>query len=204
MLLLTKDLSPIPTIMVHNEDTCEQDSNLYYSSEECMWIRQWAEEQTPQFATVGSGHTYEVNRSVRDVYLYGMPRTDLTDGLYHKILYQVHYANTNAFNFDIAGIYHDLQVLKYTDQTQQHYNWHIDISGGPAYGRKISYIIQLSDESEYEGGDLEVFDGTSTIAPKKQGSVIMFPSYVCHRVSPVTRGTRWSLVIWIQGTSHFR
>lgn len=204
MLLLNKDLPPTPSIVVHDQNTCKQDTRLYYTPDECMWIRDWAEQQTPHFAGVGAGDRSVVNRSVRDVYLYGMPRTDLTDGLFHKILYQVHYANTNAFDFELSGIYHDLQVLKYTHQTQQHYDWHIDISGGPAYGRKISYIIQLSDESEYEGGDLEVFDGNSHIAPKKQGTVIMFPSYICHRVSPVTKGTRWSLVIWIQGSTHFR
>ena len=204
MLLLQKELPPTPTVIFHDENTCPNDSKLYFSPEECMWIRNWAEKRTPSFASVGVGDDSEVRRSTRDVYLYGMPRDDLTDGIYRKILYQVDFANMNGFGFELNGIMHDLQVLKYTHETEQHYDWHIDISGGNSYGRKISFIIQLSDESEYEGGSLEVFDGNSHIAPKKQGTVIMFPSYMCHRVSPVTAGTRWSLVIWIQGTSHFK
>lgn len=204
MLLLQKELPPIPSIIVHDEKTCPSDPKLYFTPEECMWIRKWAEGKTPQFASVGAGNDSEVRRSTRDVYLVGMPRNELTDGIYRKILYQVDYANNNGFHFDLNGIMHDLQVLRYTDVTEQHYDWHIDISGGNATGRKISYIIQLSDEHEYEGGELEVFDGNNHIAPKKQGTVVMFPSYMSHRVSPVTKGTRWSLVIWIQGTTHFR
>lgn len=203
MLLLEPNLPATPCLVAHNEDTCD-DPKLYFSPEECAWIRSWAESKTPQFASVGTGDKHEIKRSTRDVYLYGMPRNEQTDGLFKKILHQVDYANKRAFDFELNGIMHDLQILKYTHETQQHYDWHIDISGGNAYGRKISYIIQLSDESEYEGGNLEIFDGNSHIAPKKQGSVVMFPSYVCHRVSPVTAGTRWSLVIWIQGTQHFK
>lgn len=203
MLLLEHNRPATPSLIVHTEENCT-DTKLYFSPEECAWIRSWAENKTPQFAAVGTNDRAEVMRSTRDVYLYNMPRNEQTDGIFRKILYQVAHANKHSFDFELNGIMHDLQILKYTHETEQHYDWHIDISGGNAYGRKISFIIQLSDGSEYEGGNLEIFDGNTHIAPKKQGSVIMFPSYMCHRVSPVTAGTRWSLVIWIQGTQHFR
>ena len=204
MLLLNKELPPTPSFIVHDKNTCPDDPKLYFSPEECMWIRQWAEKRTPQFASVGVGEQSEVRRSTRDVYLYGMPRDEITDGVFRKILYQVDYANKNAFDFELTGILHDLQVLKYDSKTEQHYDWHIDISGGNSYGRKISYSLQLSDPSEYEGGTLEIYDGNNHIVPQAQGTAVMFPSYMCHRVAPVTAGTRWSLVIWIQGSSHFR
>ena len=204
MMLLRKELPPTPSFVVHDENTCPNDSKLYFTKDECMWIREWASKKTPQFASVGVGDESEVRRKTRDVHLYGMPKSDITEGVFKKILYQVDYANKNAFNFEITGIMHDLQVLKYSSKTEQHYDWHIDISGGHSYGRKISYSIQLSDEDEYEGGDLEINDGNTFIAPKKQGTVVMFPSYMIHRVSPVTAGTRWSLVIWIHGSQHFR
>ena len=70
--------------------------------------------------------------------------------------------------------------------------------------RKLSVTCQLSDSSEYEGGELEFQyrnkDNPNMVAPceqaKKKGSIIVFPSFVWHRVKPVTKGTRYSLVIW--------
>ena len=65
---------------------------------------------------------------------------------------------------------------------------------------KISISIQLSDENEYEGGELEFKTGMNNItAPKNFNSVLLFPSYLIHRVKPVTKGTRRSLVLWISG-----
>ena len=73
--------------------------------------------------------------------------------------------------------------------------------------RKISITVQLSDPSEYEGGELELWSGGSeesaTKAYKGAGSVFMFPSYMLHRVTPITKGTRRSFVLWLGG-SHYR
>jgi PKHD-type hydroxylase len=66
--------------------------------------------------------------------------------------------------------------------------------------RKLSMVLQLSDPSEYDGGDLEFYVQSEPIkAEKKKGIVYVFPSWVLHRVTPVTRGTRRSLVMWIAG-----
>jgi predicted 2-oxoglutarate/Fe(II)-dependent dioxygenase YbiX len=79
------------------------------------------------------------------------------------------------------------------------YNWHTDFAGLRPL-RKISVSIQLSRADDYEGGDLELMYG---IHPQKiertRGTFIAFPSFMLHRVTPVTRGTRWSLVAWILG-----
>ena len=68
--------------------------------------------------------------------------------------------------------------------------------------RKLNLIIQMSDDNEYEGGDLELILGADkdTIKmPRKKGKLIMFPSYIIHQVTPVTKGQRHSLVGWITG-----
>ena len=73
--------------------------------------------------------------------------------------------------------------------------------------RKLSVTINLSDETEYEGGDLEFDSSTpekikNIITPnngKSKGTVVVFPSFVWHRVKPVTKGTKYSLVIWCCG-----
>jgi PKHD-type hydroxylase len=63
--------------------------------------------------------------------------------------------------------------------------------------RKISASLLLNDESEYEGGDLKILD--ETVKTKKQGSIIVFPSFMAHQVTPVTKGVRYSAVCWMAG-----
>ena len=87
--------------------------------------------------------------------------------------------------------------------------WHYDLGErGFAARRKVSVTVQLSDPREYDGGDLELMDGTmgggSTMAPAEQGCAAAFPSYLLHRVTPVTRGVRYVVVAWFAGERSFR
>jgi PKHD-type hydroxylase len=107
------------------------------------------------------------------------------------------------WNFNITNLFDNLQFTEYTynpeDKQQSHYDWHMDV-GESASTRKISMSIQLTDEAEYDGGDLEFMIHRSIIkAPREKGTVIFFPSYLTHRVTKVTRGTRRSLVFWFHG-----
>jgi PKHD-type hydroxylase len=112
-------------------------------------------------------------------------------------------ANKNAFGFDVDYL-PDIQYTKYTAEENGKYDWHCDTfwANPSTYDRKISIVIQLSDSSDYEGGDFE-FDPQYPQLPADQirakGSVIVFPSFLNHRVTPITKGTRRSLVSWIQG-----
>jgi PKHD-type hydroxylase len=102
---------------------------------------------------------------------------------------------------------------------KQHYAWHADgfphpypqdhiYEGFRGKIRKLSLVCQLSDKKEYKGGNLE-FDFRNTESGKPnivkciefmpRGSVIVFPSFIYHRVTPVTNGTRYSLVAWNLG-----
>ncbi len=66
--------------------------------------------------------------------------------------------------------------------------------------RKLSLSLQLSDPARYQGCDLELSYGDGVQqAPRSRGTVIAFPSYVLHRVTPIASGTRKSLVIWASG-----
>ena len=73
------------------------------------------------------------------------------------------------------------------------------------HNRKFSIVMQLSDPSEYEGGDLELwFGGNAPIqGPRGKGVGVLFPSYAMHRVTPITKGLRKSLVLWVGG-SHYK
>ena len=136
--------------------------------------------------------------------------------IYNEIHPYIHTANKNAgwnFQWDFSE---SCQFTKY--KLNQFYDWHCDSWSKPynrpeepdRHGkiRKLSVTISLSDENDYEGGDFE-FDfrnddkGSNQpqlckeIRPK--GSVVVFPSFVWHRVKPVISGTRYSLVIWNLG-----
>ena len=76
----------------------------------------------------------------------------------------------------------------------------MDVGGGVALKRKISIVLQLSDPEEYEGWNFELFVNRKiTKLPNSKGTVILFPSYCMHRVTPITKGERKSLVLWATG-----
>lgn len=83
-----------------------------------------------------------------------------------------------------------------------HYDWHNDepfyARKGNNLQRKLSISLFLSDPESYEGGDF-LFEGSDTPLTRKQGSVIVFPSGVIHKVTPVTSGVRYSAVAWATG-----
>ncbi len=96
----------------------------------------------------------------------------------------------------------DIQYTEYLSTEGGHYNLHHDIDWNREDGldRKLSVTVQLSDPSEYEGGE---FSFTECQSPNKnlkdKGTILIFPSYLQHKVSPVTKGIRKSLVAWFEG-----
>ena len=122
--------------------------------------------------------------------------------LYDKVGWIARQLNGQYFQYDVTGFNDDLQYTVYNSELNGHYDWHMDKgysqNGSPP--RKLSLVVLLSDPDEYEGGDLEIITGNnSQVLEKKKGLVHAFPSFVLHRVTPVTKGTRRSLVIWLCG-----
>ena len=116
-------------------------------------------------------------------------------------------ANRTNFAFDVSYL-DSVQYTKY-ESGGDYYDWHIDtfIETPNAFHRKLSITVQLSDGSEYEGGNFELNDGTGSALPqdslRKKGTILIFPSFLLHRVTPVIAGTRKTLVAWVEGR-HFR
>ena len=137
--------------------------------------------------------------------------------IYKEIQPYIHEANQNAgwnFEWDWSE---SCQFTKY--KVNQFYNWHIDSNVKPydnpkdikCYNkiRKLSVTCSLSDSEDYYGGELQ-FNFNNPAKKKKEnivtckeilkkGSIVVFPSFLRHRVMPVTQGTRYSLVIWNLG-----
>ncbi len=108
--------------------------------------------------------------------------------------------NRAYFDFDLDGFAEPLQYTVYGPE--DHYGWHMDKGPKTPSRRKLSFTLQLSDPSEYEGGDLEIQAGADVLKmPKERGQLVVFPSWILHRVTPVTKGVRRSLVAWASGPS---
>lgn len=107
--------------------------------------------------------------------------------------------NDQTYQYDLRGFSENFQYTVYHGSEGGHYDWHVD-HGPLQVPRKLSMTMQLSDPSEYQGCDLQFCAGGNVeIAPRARGTVIAFPSYVLHRVTPVISGTRRSLVVWTTG-----
>jgi PKHD-type hydroxylase len=106
--------------------------------------------------------------------------------------------NDRFFKFELHGFNEGFQFTNYQAPGGK-YGRHVDRSFNGVI-RKISISIQLTDPSEYEGGELYLYENDKgTLMSKEQGTLIMFPSYTLHEVMPVTKGERNSLVSWITG-----
>ena len=125
----------------------------------------------------------------------------LTDQWVQNLLWHyVRKANNDSFAIDVDNKA-EMQFTEYYAEQGGHYDWHQDVhwNGQADTDRKLSVTVQLSDTSEYEGGDFE-FDEVKTTADfRSKGTVLVFPSYLRHRVLPVTSGIRRSLVAWFVG-----
>ena len=107
-------------------------------------------------------------------------------------------SNRDAFGVD-ADYMPPLQFGEYS--VGSFYDWHFDVNweGNGPYDRKLSFVLQLSDPSTYDGGNFEFKEVEQPSRFREQGSILIFPSYLTHRVTEVTRGKRNSLVGWIEG-----
>ena len=101
------------------------------------------------------------------------------------------------FRYDIDAMREP--VLHASYPVGSHFTWHTDTSRDMMTTRKLSVSILLSKTEEFDGGELEFCPGSGFETNAGQGSAVIFPSYMAHRVTPVTRGTRKALVAWIHG-----
>jgi PKHD-type hydroxylase len=119
--------------------------------------------------------------------------------LYDRMQAIVRKVNQQVYQFELQGFAEAFQYTVYHGTEGGHYDWHIDWGPNLAQ-RKLSASVQLTDPSQYEGCDLE-FHGARQIevAPRDRGAVIVFPSFIQHRVTPCTKGTRKAIVAWTTG-----
>lgn len=126
------------------------------------------------------------------------PQSDEWFWVYDKLHNMLVEANDIMWKMDLTDMPEKLQYTEYYEGGGQ-YDWHMDCGIGMQTRRKLSVTVQLSDPSEYEGGDLEFNIGRHITAPRVQGAAVIFPSFYLHKVTPITKGTRKSFVLWVGG-----
>jgi PKHD-type hydroxylase len=181
---------------IFNVDSSSNHTDYYrflkeISEENIDTLRNILDKQELVDAKVGEG---TLDSSKRRSKIWWLPKTEEFFEIYKLLFNLVGQCNSQFYKFKLSDISEQIQ---YTVYDEGHYDWHLDM--GPGKQRKLSLVVELSDPSEYEGGELQINTGQIIVPEKDKGTVIIFPSYLLHRVTPVTRGTRRSLVLWING-----
>ena len=173
-----------------------------FTPKQCQMIIEAGRSETKQDASVGNKEGIKggvIDTKTRTSHISWIPFKK-TPEMYKDIENIMKITNGNHFGFDGMQI---TEMAQYTEYPEGgFYDWHIDNDVNFAHEppvRKISMTLLLSPENEFEGGDLELMKG-GKIAKLKQGHAIFFASFIRHRVTPVIRGHRKSLVMWFGGT----
>jgi PKHD-type hydroxylase len=179
-------------------------NEFFLTKEECEILVDYALKQKKEVATVGNNELKTDVRSNNVVWL-NTKNNQTLHWLFERVGQIIQDVNNHAYKFDLYGLVEDFQFTAY-ENINDHYHWHID-SGSPQTTRKLSVTIQLSDPKDYEGCELQFAheDNADKTAPlpenikRGQGSITIFPSFLAHRVTELTSGKRYSLVIWCSG-----
>ena len=139
-----------------------------------------------------------LNFETRKSQIAWIPWNQDTDWIFQRLYEHAINVNNKYYQFDLSGFYEQIQFTEYTSP-DGHYTWHTDGGSGSFSTCKLSIVVQLSDPKKYEGGELQLFTDDVQSITKKQGAVTFFPSYSAHRVTPITKGKRYTLVIWVAG-----
>ena len=206
LLRLNQDFSPIMF------------TGNFLNNEEISKILEYSKTIPSISAKIGNEkekQKYKIDSHIRDVDSGFVPRVrksinkwilleNETNWLFKKIIKEIHRVNQENFNY-ILKFVEDLQLTEYNQDQKGFYSKHNDcgiINNIENYVdiRKLSFSIQLSDPKDYEGGELIIYDGNNKASmPKEKGTIIFFSSNLDHEVTPVTKGTRNSIVSWVKG-----
>lgn len=178
-----------------------------FSKEQCDWILKEGlkiPSQKGNLGVAGEGFNDEYRRS--EVRFITREHTHF-NWLFDEMWRMAIEANDQWFGFHLSKV-DFIQLAEYDAEVEGEYKKHHDVFwiNGTNYHRKLTAVVQLSDPSEYEGGNLVLFNQNQKIdaeAIKQQGTVIFFPSFIEHQAEKVTKGKRYSLAVWWDGP-HWR
>ena len=172
-----------------------------FTPKQCQMVIEAGRVEPKQNAQVGDKEGVKsgvLDTKTRTSHISWIPFKKMND-MYKDIEKIMKTTNGNHFGFDGMTLTEYAQYTEY--QEGGFYEWHVDNDVNCQHEppvRKISMTCLLSHESEFEGGDLELIK-EGNVVKLKQGQAIFFASFIRHRVKPIIRGTRKSLVMWFGG-----
>jgi PKHD-type hydroxylase len=176
-----------------------------FSAQECKRLVQLGDRQEIEPAQLEADDPDD--ETLRRAAIAWIPYESGTEWIFDRLGTIAQEAN-QGYGFEVTGFAEDIQYTVY-DEAGSFYTWHQDGLDGMVAGRKLALVVQLSDPGDYGGGELEFVESAVDLATSEreswldstgaQGTVIVFPTFEYHRVLPLERGTRRSLVAWIGG-----
>ena len=176
-----------------------QTTTPLFTPDQCRQIIASGRAQKPQTAQVGMGKPGGGTDTKKRVTTISWIPFKEMGHMYQDLNKFIQKANENHFGFGDIRVTENAQFTEYPEGG--FYDWHMDCDVNMAHEppvRKISMTLLLNDPSEFEGGDLELM-APGKFAELKQGHAICFASFLNHRVNPVKRGVRQSLLVWFGG-----
>ena len=172
-----------------------------FSPQQCQMIVDAGHQQKPEKALVGGGPKGAHDTKKRVTTISWIPFAKMPE-MYKQIENQLSIVNLNHFGFDGVTLTEPAQFTEYPKGG--FYDWHMDLNAFGQEGqnpiRKISMTLLLSDPKDFTGGDLMFSEmGDDKPLPLKQGQAIFFASFLRHKVAPVKKGIRRSMVMWFGG-----
>lgn len=163
--------------------------------------------QSSELESSTASHNPNIDNEVRVSNVNFHNRNHQNSWIFDQINFGIEDMNSKFFHFDLYG-YDYFQYSEYHGDKSGKYNFHMDIftnkeSYASPLTRKLSLVLLLSEPGvDFEGGEFQMNVGSEdkleTLQMKK-GTLIAFPSFMIHRVTPVTKGIRRSIVIWVEG-----
>lgn len=172
--------------------------NPLFSKDECKEIVEMGTSLNFDYQRFGTGQLDFKKFNAKRSYL--LPNSK-TEKIYEKLRNIIIETNNELWNFNLYDFGEPIKFMEYNEYMNGHAALHCDISHqGVSKYRKLTIIVQLTDNNDYEGGDLILQHYEKPyIMPNIQGTIIIFPSFLLHEVKPVTKGIRNSLVAFAYG-----
>lgn len=186
-------LKVYPTFVVFKDE---------FTKEECLKIIERAKQIDEHNAFTGGQQNPQANLEIRSSKLHWMNWSQEDDWVFARLANLINKVKINWYPFSLSHMPEPLQITHYLASEGGHYSMHKDMGDDDMSTRKLSIVMLLNDEKEFEGGALEMIatpGDDKKVYEAQQGTVIVFPSWELHRVLKLTKGDRWSLVTWIHG-----
>lgn len=190
--------APMPPTLAENNMFVTWENG--FTDEELTKIEQYCDTLDLNKASIAGKDLDETFDEIRVSNTGWIELNEETSWFYDRMAFIARQLNAQFYRFDLYGFMENMQYTVYEGDANGHYDWHIDGGTNTDCPRKLSMVLQLTNPEDYEGGDLLLMTGQNPeTTPKQKGLVTAFPSFRLHKVSPVTKGTRKTIVVWITG-----